>query len=230
MDSTLLTGERPCEPATILRNLRVIDEDRDRSELEKVRNAVVARAAQAATLATVVRRRLGRGSVAVLGGGAVGVAVVEALLRAGWPPKLVEVTDEEAAIQGVALTRKRGAAARRALIVIVTVRPAALDDLARSLKGALAEGRFVVSCVVGVQTSKQSATLGCAYMTRTKIDADLRLNSEMLEFCLRQALQNKDDATAFLEACRDFTGDDTIPVGEDPETCLRFLLDNASFT
>ncbi|MEN0128828.1 MAG: pyrroline-5-carboxylate reductase [Brevundimonas sp.] len=98
--------------------------------------------------------------VAVLGGGVMGETLVAALLASGWSPEAVEVTeqsaaraDDLAARYAVRTGSSNAAAAARADVVLVAVKPqvvgTVLDDIAASLRG----GTLVMSVAAGLPLS-----------------------------------------------------------------------------
>ena len=95
--------------------------------------------------------------VAVLGGGVMGETLVAALLASGWPAEAVEVTeqsaaraDDLAARYAVRTGSSNAAAAARADVVLVAVKPqvvgTVLADIAASLRG----GTLVMSVAAGL--------------------------------------------------------------------------------
>lgn len=193
-------------PSLILRNLSDIGSanEADRSEMNKAMGAASTRALQAAAYATAARRGLARGSVAILGASVTGIAVAEALLAMGWPAHLVEVAttcDDEhvpgwLSDQGVASSTRIGGPVRRAAVVVVCALASRLDDVARPVR-RLGAGKLVISCVVGVQTSKQRVAFGDkVYLVRTRVAEPPA--EVTLEAAVAQAASDAGKATAIL--------------------------------
>lgn len=99
-----------------------------------------------------------RGPLAVLGAGAMGSAVLEAVLRAElYPPERVRVTtlDEQAAQRwrerGVEVAADNAAAVAGAGVVLVAVKPADVPAVLADIASSLEAGVVVVSIAAGVR-------------------------------------------------------------------------------
>ncbi|WP_081861562.1 pyrroline-5-carboxylate reductase [Cellulomonas sp. HZM] len=99
----------------------------------------------------------GRPTVAVVGGGVMGEALLHAVLTAGWAPEQVEVVeravpraDELAGRYGVRTGATTEAAAARADVVLLAVKPDVVPAVLATLAPVLRGGTLVVSVAAGV--------------------------------------------------------------------------------
>jgi pyrroline-5-carboxylate reductase len=95
--------------------------------------------------------------VAVLGGGVMGETLVSAVLRAGWSPDDVDVTEHSAARAtelaeryGVNSSETNPTAARRADVVLIALKPAVVAPVLEEIAPVLRAGTLVVSVAAGV--------------------------------------------------------------------------------
>lgn len=101
-----------------------------------------------------------RGSVAVIGAGNMGTAIIEGLLDAGWPPDRVMATgpdaekmDALATRLGVKATTDNVQGVRFGETVVFAVKPQILVDVLEEVRDEVREDRLVVSIAAGVSTA-----------------------------------------------------------------------------
>ena len=102
---------------------------------------------------------------AILGAGVMGETVLSGLIRAGWSPDKITVTDRRPDRQ-IELQHKYGVvvlenpeAAAAADTVILVVKPQDMNDLLTEIAGSLRPGTLVVSLAAGVDTAAMEAQL-----------------------------------------------------------------------
>ena len=107
----------------------------------------------------------GRRGLAILGAGVMGETVLSGLLRAGWSPEQITVTDRRPERQlelqqkyGVVVVENSDAAASADTVILV-VKPQDMNDLLGEISGALRPGTLVVSLAAGVDTAAIEAQL-----------------------------------------------------------------------
>ena len=98
-----------------------------------------------------------RARVLVVGGGVMGGTLVTALLVAGWPARDVEVVETDPgraeairSAHGVATSADVGAAAARADVVLIAVKPDVVRDVLAQIGPALRGGAPVISVAAGI--------------------------------------------------------------------------------
>ena len=103
--------------------------------------------------------------LAILGAGVMGETVLSGLIRAGWSPDKITVTDRRPERQ-IELQQKYGVvvlenpeAAASADTVILVVKPQDMNDLLTEIAGSLRPGTLVVSLAAGVDTAAMEAQL-----------------------------------------------------------------------
>ncbi len=103
--------------------------------------------------------------LAILGAGVMGETVLSGLIRAGWSPEQITVTDRRPERQ-LELQQKYGVvvlenseAAAAADTVILVVKPQDMNDLLSEIAGSLRPGTLVVSLAAGVDTAAMEAQL-----------------------------------------------------------------------
>jgi pyrroline-5-carboxylate reductase len=103
--------------------------------------------------------------LAILGAGVMGETVLSGLLRAGWSPEQITVTDRRPERQlelqqkyGVVVVENSEAAAAAGTVILV-VKPQDMNDLLTEIAGALRPGTLVVSLAAGVDTAAIEAQL-----------------------------------------------------------------------
>jgi pyrroline-5-carboxylate reductase len=103
--------------------------------------------------------------LAILGAGVMGETVLSGLLRAGWSPEQITVTDRRPERQlelqqkyGVVVVENSEAAAAAGTVILV-VKPQDMNDLLGEISGALRPGTLVVSLAAGVDTAAIEAQL-----------------------------------------------------------------------
>ena len=103
--------------------------------------------------------------LAILGAGVMGETVLSGLIRAGWSPDKITVTDRRPDRQ-IELQHKYGVvvlenpeAAAAADTVILVVKPQDMNDLLTEIAGSLRPGTLVVSLAAGVDTAAMEAQL-----------------------------------------------------------------------
>ena len=108
-------------------------------------------------------------TLAVLGTGNIGRALLGGLLRGGdLPAERLRATrrdplaldDLRAALPGVAVSADNAEAVRGATVVVISVKPQSADELFASVAGHLAPGTLVLSTLAGVTTERIAAALG----------------------------------------------------------------------
>lgn len=104
-------------------------------------------------------------TVAVIGAGSMGEAIVRGLLGAGWPPQAVSAADTDpaklAALAelGVVVTEDAAAAVAGREVVAVVVKPNHVEDVLERLAGAIDRHQVVVSVAAGIPISTYEARL-----------------------------------------------------------------------
>ena len=108
-----------------------------------------------------------RPSVAIIGIGAMGGALMSGLLAAGWEPQEISLcvrhqdrADELASETGCATTVKPGQAAAGRDVVVVAVKPRSVPAVSESLKGSIAASQTLVSIAAGVTIASYEFQLG----------------------------------------------------------------------
>ena len=103
--------------------------------------------------------------LAILGAGVMGETVLSGLLRAGWNPEQITVTDRRPERQlelqqkyGVVVVENTDAAADADTVILV-VKPQDMNDLLTEIAGSLRPGTLVVSLAAGVDTAAIEAQL-----------------------------------------------------------------------
>jgi pyrroline-5-carboxylate reductase len=107
-----------------------------------------------------------RPHAAVLGGGVMGEALVQALLEAGWTADDVDVTERSAA-RAMELSGKYGVraadpnrkAAKGADLVLIAVKPQVVPEVLAEIAPALRPGTLVVSVAAGIPLAVYEAAL-----------------------------------------------------------------------
>lgn len=230
----------------ILRNLTAIGrvKERDREEVRKMVGAALTRALQASAFATAARNEVRSGSVAILGATSTGAAVAEALLAAQWPARLIEIAavgnDDETPThlveRGIAFSTRLGGPIRRAAIIVVCSQSSRVQTLAKYMR-KFSRRKLVISCVVGVQTSKQRVSFGCSHLIRTRVENPTAVTRVAdLESAIRQAAATIEEANHILASIRGFvdgysdvtTHNHWLPAGvTDLPEFTRLLLSRA---
>jgi pyrroline-5-carboxylate reductase len=104
-------------------------------------------------------------TVAVIGAGAMGEAIIRGLLGAGWNPADVTAADTDtlklAAFDelGVLITPDAAAAAAGREVIVVVVKPDHVIEVVERLTGAIDQGQLVLSLAAGVPTSTYESRL-----------------------------------------------------------------------
>ena len=100
----------------------------------------------------------GRASVAIIGVGAMGEALMSGLLRAGWPPEEVSLVvrrserAEQLSASGCDVGTDPLPAIKDREVVVVAVKPADVPTLLLDLGGHIAPTQTVISLAAGVTT------------------------------------------------------------------------------
>ena len=109
----------------------------------------------------------GHVSVAILGVGAMGQALLAGLLRAGWDNedislcvRRMERADELTHQTGCAVTLDPIEAIQDREVVVVSVKPKDVEALLTSIQGEMADGQLVLSLAAGVTTATYEKYLG----------------------------------------------------------------------
>lgn len=109
----------------------------------------------------------GRRSVAIIGVGAMGEALVLGLLGAGWAPEDIVLCvrrpdrgDEVAAKTGCPVSFDPVEAIRGRDVIVVAVKPRDVPGLLKSLAGAVGDAQTVLSLAAGVTTGAYESQLG----------------------------------------------------------------------
>lgn len=109
----------------------------------------------------------GHASVAILGVGAMGNALLTGLLRAGWDSEDVslctrreEKVEELAQRTGCHVTLDPAEAIRGRQVIVVSVKPRDVEALLQSLEGSVESGQLVLSLAAGVTTQTFEKHLG----------------------------------------------------------------------
>ncbi len=132
-------------------------------------------------------------SIAVLGGGNMGQALVAGLLKAKvLPPARIHVTDvrpealkELKKKYKVAVGGDNRAAAAKASVVLLCVKPQQMGEALESLKGAGDPGRLVISIAAGIRSDFIEAALGSdAAVVRVMPNTPALLRAGALAYCL----------------------------------------------
>lgn len=112
-------------------------------------------------------------SVAVIGVGAMGEALVSGLLAAGWSPteislcvRRVERGEELSVVTGCDATTDLSAGVAGRDAIVVAVKPRDVDMVLKSLAGAVAEGQVIISLAAGVTTGTYESRLGAVPVVR----------------------------------------------------------------
>lgn len=113
--------------------------------------------------------------VAFLGGGNMATAIIRGLIRAGLAPSKITATarraDKKAALEkehGVRSTLDNLAAAREAEVVVLSVKPQALDKVLTEIAPAIDRSKLVISVAAGVPIAAIERRLGAgARIVRT---------------------------------------------------------------
>ena len=98
-------------------------------------------------------------TVAVIGAGAMGEAIIRGLLRAGWQPGDVTAADTDSQKLtvldelGVLVTTDAGAAAAGREVIVVVVKPDHVVEVVDRLASAIDNAQVVLSVAAGVPTS-----------------------------------------------------------------------------
>ncbi len=105
-------------------------------------------------------------SVAVLGVGAIGYALVSGLIAAGWPPGGISLcvrrpgrVDELAALTGSAVTLDPVESVTGREVIVVAVKPRDVAELLEALLGAVNTDQLVISVAAGVPTATFESVL-----------------------------------------------------------------------
>lgn len=105
-------------------------------------------------------------TVAVIGAGAMGEAIIRGLLKAGWPPAAVTAADTDQSKLdilgtelGIATTQDAAASVAGRDVIVVVVKPQHVIDVVERLAGAVDQAQVIVSVAAGVPTSVYEARL-----------------------------------------------------------------------
>lgn len=116
---------------------------------------------------------MGHSTVAVIGVGAMGEALVSGLLGAGWQPHEISLCvrrsdhgDELAAKTGCIVTLDAITAISGRDVVVVAVKPRDVVDVLKVLAGQVSETQTVISLAAGVTTQAYEAQLGAVPVVR----------------------------------------------------------------
>lgn len=114
-----------------------------------------------------------RSTVAVIGVGAMGEALIAGLLRAGWQPeelalcvRRLDRADELAHKTGSPVTLDLIEAIRGRDVIVVAVKPRDVADVLKSLAGEVSEHQTVISLAAGVTTQAYESQLGAVPVVR----------------------------------------------------------------
>ena len=114
-----------------------------------------------------------RSTVAVLGVGAMGEALIAGLLRAGWQPeelalcvRRLDRADELAHKTGSPVTLDLVEAIRGRDVIVVAVKPRDVPDVLKILAGEVSEHQTVISLAAGVTTQAYESQLGAVPVVR----------------------------------------------------------------
>lgn len=114
-----------------------------------------------------------RSSVAVVGVGAMGEALVSGLLGAGWEPHEVTLCvrrmdrgDELAHRTGCPVVLDPVEAIEGREVIVISVKPRDVVELLKKLAGEIAEGQTVISLAAGVTTQTYESHLGAVPVVR----------------------------------------------------------------
>ncbi len=105
--------------------------------------------------------------IGVIGAGVMGRALIAAVLAGGWPADRIEACEPDAgraealaAELGIAVGTDNAAAARRADVVLLAVKPQVVGHVLAELAGAVGPGALVVSVAAGVPLAVYERALG----------------------------------------------------------------------
>lgn len=125
------------------------------------------------SLAFTITRVTQRSTVAVVGVGAMGEALVSGLLSAGWEPSEISLcvrrmdsADELAHRTGCVVTLDPSEAVANRDVIVVAVKPRDVTGLLKSLAGSVSEDQTVLSLAAGVTTEQYEALLGAVPVVR----------------------------------------------------------------
>jgi len=106
-------------------------------------------------------------SIAFLGGGNMANALIKGLIRAGTPPSRISATvrreekkQELEKAHGIVVGMDNVAAARAAEVVVLAVKPQALDKLLQEIAPVIDHGKLVISIAAGVPIAALEHRLG----------------------------------------------------------------------
>ena len=114
----------------------------------------------------------GRASVAIIGVGAMGEALMSGLLRAGWPPAEISLCVrrpervEQLAASGCVVVTDPVAAIDGRQAVVVAVKPADVPGLLEVVAGKVGTDNIVISLAAGVTTATYEERLGAVPVVR----------------------------------------------------------------
>lgn len=128
-----------------------------------------------------------QGTLAILGAGRMGEALLSGLLRSGWAsPDQVRCTvrtPERAAVlqgrYGVAADTDSGAAAAVCDVVVIAVKPQTLPELFEQIAGKVAASQTVVSVCAGVPTARFEDALGDVPVVRVMSNTPVQVDEAM---------------------------------------------------
>ncbi|MFT4022609.1 MAG: pyrroline-5-carboxylate reductase [Flavihumibacter sp.] len=105
-------------------------------------------------------------SIAIIGGGNLGISVAEGLLAGGFTgADQITITRRNIALlqplqaRGISVTSDNRAAARQAKIIVLAVKPFQVKDVLREIAGSIDESQTLVSVVTGVSLSELATEL-----------------------------------------------------------------------
>ncbi len=111
-------------------------------------------------------------SIAILGVGAMGTAIVKGLMEAGWEKLDLRLADtapsrvEELLADGHIAYSDPTIAAESAEVVIIAVKPQVIDDLLAEIAPSVTPDHLVVSIAAGITTARIEAALGAVPVVR----------------------------------------------------------------
>jgi len=145
-----------------------------------------------------------KGNIVFIGGGAMGEAILRRLVQGGLaPPERVTVSEPVAARRdylkteyGVGVEADNRAAARRASILILAVKPQVLDKVLPDLSGILAPQTLVISIMAGVRINTLRRGLGHERIVRAMPNTPAQVGKGMTVWTATAAVDDDDKGQA----------------------------------